>query len=91
MNTIVKNMFAALFAVLALVNVYIFVAGMYLADDINRYETEIETLSSENVRLEKEVYQAQSLQYAASLSAHLNFTKKSTPVYFESLKYAFAQ
>lgn len=91
MNAIVKNIFVALFLVVAVVNVYIFVAGMYLSDDINRYESQIETLSRENVRLEKEVYQAQSLQYAASLSARLNFTKKSAPVYFESLKYAFAQ
>lgn len=88
MKLIARNAFIALFIVLAAVNLYIFVAGMYLSDDINRYDTQISKLSEENLRLEKDVYEAESLQYAASLSASLNFTEKSQPVFFDSLKYA---
>lgn len=91
MKLVVKNTFFVLFFILAAVNIYIFVSSMYLGDNINRFSGEIERLTLENNKLEKEVVQAESLQYASSLSAQLNFTKKSEPVYFESLKYALAR
>jgi len=88
MNIIKKNIFYLVFAVLLFANVSIFISSMYLGEEINRFDSETKQLSQENLNLEKEVYQVQSLQYAASLSAHLNFTKQSQPVYFENLKYA---
>lgn len=88
MKAILKNALIVFFFILLISNVGIFVSGMYLGDDINRYDGEVTKLTRENSILEKEVYQVGSLQYAASLSAHLNFTKQSQPVYFENLKYA---
>lgn len=91
MKTAVKNTLLVLLFTLVAINVYIFVAGMYLSDDINRFDLEIKKLTRENLMLERQVYEAQSLQYAASLSAKLDFTKKSQPIFFESLKYAFVR
>lgn len=88
MKVVLKDVLIVLFFILLIANTGIFVSGMYLGDDINRFDGEIKKLTRENATLEKEVYQAESLQYAASLSAKLNFTKQSQPVYFENLKYA---
>lgn len=88
MNLIKKNLFYLVFAILLFSNVAIFISSMYLGDEVNRFDSETKQLTQENAALEKEVYQAQSLQYAASLSAGLNFTKQSQPVFFENLKYA---
>ncbi len=88
MKIVLKDTLIGLFFLLLVANTGIFVSGMYLGDDINRFEGEIKKLNRENAILEKEVYQFGSLQYAASLSAKLNFTKQSQPVYFENLKYA---
>lgn len=62
---------------------------MKLSDEINRYEKDIKKLKKENIELEKKVYEISSLKYAASVSASLDFTQKSSPLYFENLKYAF--
>ena len=88
MNIISKNILYVIFAALLTLNVYIFISSMYLGDEINRFDSQIKKYTFENSMLEKEVYKAQSLQYAASLSAHLNFTHQQQPVYFENLKYA---
>lgn len=88
MKVIFKNSFYFLFVGLLIANVYIFVTSMYLGDEINRFDSQIKTLTQENTGLEKEVYQAESLQYAASLSASLHFTAQSQPVFFDNLKYA---
>jgi len=88
MRNVLKDTLIVTFFILLIANTAIFVSGMYLGDDINRFDGEIRKLNRENAVLEKEVYQAESLQYAASLSAKLNFTKQSQPLYFENLKYA---
>ncbi|MBI2641083.1 hypothetical protein HYW87_00610 [Candidatus Roizmanbacteria bacterium] len=77
-----------LIVLLLLSNVYIFVNTIRLGGDINHFEKEIKTLHQENLSLENEAYQLDSLQYAASLAAELDFSKKSQPFYLESLKYA---
>lgn len=89
MNSLLKNGLIALFVVLAASNIYLFVAGMYIGDEINKYESQITALKHENTYLEHEVYEVESLQYAASLSGTLRFTKQVQPVYFENMKYAF--
>ncbi len=88
MKTILRNSLIVLFFLLIAGNLYIFVAGMYLSDEINQYDVKTKELTEENTRLEKEVYQLESYQYAASMSAVLQFTKQSQPVYFDDLKYA---
>lgn len=88
MKIVIKDILIILFFILLVANTGIFVSGMYLGDDINRFDSEIKKLNRENTLLEKEVYHAESLQYAASLSAKLNFVKQAQPIYFENLKYA---
>jgi hypothetical protein len=88
MKILFKNILILLFFILLIANTGIFVSGMHLGDDINRFEDEIKKLDQENTILEKEVYRVESLQYAASLSAKLNFVRQSQPLYFENLKYA---
>jgi len=56
--------------------------------NLNRFVSEIDRYKTENKRLQTEVFRAGSLDYAASMSASLKFTKKSQPLYFEQLKYA---
>lgn len=88
MKNIIKDVFAAVFVLLIAGNIYIFVRGMALADNINRFQDQIAELTTDNQHLQTEIYAAESLQRAASLSASLSFTKKSVPFYFEQLKYA---
>ncbi|PIY68566.1 hypothetical protein COY90_05285 [Candidatus Roizmanbacteria bacterium CG_4_10_14_0_8_um_filter_39_9] len=89
MKSIFKNSLIGIFILLAAANIYLFVASMYIGDEINKYESHITALKQENTDLEHEVYEVESLQYAASLSASLHFTKQVQPVYFENMKYAF--
>lgn len=88
MKTIIKDTLITLFVVLVAGNIYIFVRGMYLSDNLNRFQDQIQQLQTDNDHLRTQVYQAESLQYASSISAVLKFTKKSQPLFFEQLKYA---
>lgn len=88
MKTATKHVLTVVFVILAFANLYIFVKSLYLSDDINKFEEKTNKLKLENDVLEKEIFQADSLQFAASLSAKLNFTKESEPVFFDNVKYA---
>lgn len=66
-------------------NIYLFMTGIKLGDEINRYERETKGMLAENTELEKKLYKIESLEYAASQAARLNFTKKATPLYLDSL------
>ncbi|MDH7476641.1 MAG: hypothetical protein QHH09_04270 [Microgenomates group bacterium] len=77
-----------LFFVLFIANIYIFVCGIKLSNEINYYETEISKYSLENKELEKKVYDLSSLKYAASMAAELNFVVKAKPLFLENIKYA---
>lgn len=80
-----------LFVGLMVANIYVFLSGVALGDEINHYEKEITRLHQENLDIEKKVYDAESLNYAASMAAAMDFSKKTTPVYLDNLKYAFKQ
>lgn len=80
-----------LLVTLALINVHIFVSGMRLGDEINYFESEVVKFRQENSELEKHVYEIDSLQHAASLSAALDFTKKVQPYYIDNFTYATIQ
>lgn len=69
-------------------NIAIFVWGMGLGNEINFFEQETKRLHLQNIELDKKISYYQSLQFAASTAAVLDFTKKGTPVYLENLKYA---
>lgn len=88
MKNILKDIFIAVFVLLIAGNIYIFVSGMSLSDNINRFQAQTAKLQNDNQQLQTEIYAAESLQHAASLSASLKFTQKSQPLYFEQLRYA---
>lgn len=73
---------------LVLANVYIFVAGIKSSVEITKMETELEKIRQENYTLESKLGEVSSLEYAASMAANMNFSKKAVPTYLENLKYA---
>ncbi|MCX7996742.1 MAG: hypothetical protein N2691_03200 [Patescibacteria group bacterium] len=77
-----------LFFSLMMGNVYVFVKGVELSDRIHTFESEINMLKQQNSELETKIYKAESITYAASLAAELDYGKKSEPVFFGEKKYA---
>lgn len=88
MNALFKKGIYVVFAGLLVANIYVFMSGVALSDQINKFEGEINRLHQENLDLEKKTYDAESLTYAAEMADKLDFTKKSTPIYLNNLKYA---
>lgn len=82
-----KHSIIALFFILVIVNIIVFISGVALSDDISKFDAEISRLQQENLELEKDLYGVESLTHAASVAAELQFAKKS-PVYIENIKVA---
>ena len=78
----------AVFLILVSANVYVFIHSIKLSDKINHYETDIRTLHRENLILENKIYDVNSLKYASSMAAQLDFTQKAQPVFLDNLQYA---
>lgn len=76
------------FILLVFANGYVFVESMRLGNEVTRYEREIKKLYLENLDLENKVSSLDSLKFAASLAARLEFTKKSQPILLNNLIYA---
>lgn len=74
--------------VLILVNMSIFVSGIVLANQISRFEQETKKIHQENIVLSTKTSHLDSLEYAASVAASLDFVKRFTPIVLENLKYA---
>jgi len=83
-----NNIIWGILFVFILGNVYVFIIGIKLSDEVNHFEKEIKRLKQENINLEKKAYEVESLKFAASMAAKLNFIKQSQPMYIENLKYA---
>jgi hypothetical protein len=78
-----------LFIVVAIsLNIFIFLQGLQLGDQIGKYEVEIAKLKEDNIELEKKLYEAQSYTYASSVAAQFNFVKQTEPIYIDNLFYA---
>lgn len=88
MKNVYKNIVLVVFLTLMIGNMYVFLSGVALGDEINHYEKEITRLHQENLEIEKKVYDVESLNYAASIAAQFDFSKHTTPVYLDNLKYA---
>jgi len=69
-------------------NIYVFVGGLKLSDEMNKYESEIKKIHQENIDLEKKVFEVESLKYTASMAAVLNFTGKTAPIVLNRMPYA---
>lgn len=70
-------------------NVFVFVSGVQLSDEIMHYDQEIKRYTQENMELEKKAFDIGSLQHAASMAADLQYTEKIAPTYLDNLKFAF--
>ena len=88
MKHLTKFSIWAVFLVLVSANIFVFLNGLKLSDKINHFEKDIKNLHQENLGLENKIYEVDSLQYAASLAAQLDFTQKAQPVFLDNLKYA---
>lgn len=88
MKLLAKQAIWLLFFGLMIANVYVFVSGVQLSDELSRYDSEIARLDQENLELEKKVYSVESLTHAASLAAELQFTNAAPPVYLDEQHFA---
>jgi hypothetical protein len=80
--------FWILFFGLMVANIYVFGRGVQLSNEIHEFESEIALIEKENLELETEIYARDSLQYAASISAELDFVKRAQPLYVGEPGYA---
>lgn len=83
-----STLFCLSFILLLTGNIILFVSSMNLSSQMNEFDIATKQLAKENISLERDVLSLQSLQYAASLSASLNFDKTSQPVFFDELPVA---
>jgi len=88
MKKLIKPTIILFFIALVVANVYIFVVGIKSSVEITKMESQLENLRQENYSLESKLGEVSSLEYAASMAANMDFSKKAVPTYLESLKYA---
>ncbi|QQG44818.1 MAG: hypothetical protein HYW86_02810 [Candidatus Roizmanbacteria bacterium] len=68
---------------LGISQIYLFVSGIKISDNINMYESNIKKLKQDNMELENKLSKIESLGYAASQAAVLKYTKKAAPIYLD--------
>lgn len=88
MNRLLQYGIWIILPVLILVNMFVFVSGIVLGDQIGRFEKESKKVHEQNVALKQKTSHLDSLEYAASTAASLDFVKRSSPIVLENLKYA---
>jgi len=75
--------------ILVITNAFIIVSGIKLSGEIYRFESQTLGIKKQNNELEKKLYNASSLQYAASQAAMLGYTKNAPAFSLTVLKQAF--
>lgn len=90
MKTLSKTGIWILFFGLMIGNIYVFITGVTLSDRIHTYENEISKLRQENIVLETKVFKHESITYAASVAADLEYTKQAEPVFFDTTANKYA-
>ena len=88
MKLIAKQSIWIIFFILLLANVYVFVSGVALSDEISKFDIETTKLHQQNLELEKKLYSVESLNYAASMAAQMNFSNAAPPVYLDEQRFA---
>ncbi|MFA9289027.1 MAG: hypothetical protein ACEQSA_04060 [Weeksellaceae bacterium] len=73
---------------LVIMNVGIFMHGISLGDDVNKYEQEISRLKKSNMELEQQMYSLESITQTASLAAELKYDRFHDPLYIDQPQYA---
>ncbi len=75
--------------VLIITNLFMFISGIVLSDEINNYELKTDRLRKINLSLEKEVANLGSLKFASEQAKKLGFTNLSSPQFLDQLGYAY--
>ena len=89
MKNIVRQLVGLTFLVLLAANVYVFMNGVQLSDKVHYYESEVSKLRNENISLEKTVYKFDSITYAASIAAELEYAEADEKMYVTKPGYAY--
>jgi len=88
MKQLIKYGIWIIMPVLLFANMFIFVSGIVLGNQISHFEKETKKIHQQNVELDRQTSHLDSLDYAASIAASLDFVKRSPPIVLENLKYA---
>ncbi|PIZ64496.1 hypothetical protein CO051_04865 [Candidatus Roizmanbacteria bacterium CG_4_9_14_0_2_um_filter_39_13] len=84
----VSTIIVGVIIVLIGVNVFIFIRGLQLGNEISFYETELATFKEQNSELEHKIYKLESHVWTASLAAELEYGKYNDPMYIEQPRFA---
>lgn len=80
-----------LLVLLIAANIFTLISGMKLSQEVSYLEKKTKQLRSDNMELEKQLYKTSSLQFAGSVAATLDFTKKAEPYFLENLGFALRE
>ncbi len=69
-------------------NLYIFVQSMKISQQINYFDNATKKQHQINLDLEAKAFATDSLRYAASMAAQMDFTKKAQPFFLGNLGFA---
>ncbi|HEX7542587.1 MAG TPA: hypothetical protein VF385_00690 [Patescibacteria group bacterium] len=75
--------------VLVFANLFVFISGIVLSDQINNFEIKTGNLRKDDLTLEKEVANLSSLKFALEQAKEFGFTNSAAPQYIDQLKYAY--
>lgn len=75
--------------ILIVTNLFMFISGIVLSDEINNFELKTDNLRKINLSLEKEVANLGSLKFATEQAKKLGFTSFSVPQSLDQLEYAY--
>lgn len=87
-NILLKTTWLIMFA-LIISNLFTFISGIVLSDEINNFELKTIDLNKANLTLEKEAAKLSSLKFAREQAEKLQFSKSSTPQSLDQLGYAY--
>ncbi|MEK7633366.1 MAG: hypothetical protein AAB437_00790 [Patescibacteria group bacterium] len=76
-------------AILVFANLFTFISGIVLSDEINSFEQKTINLHKINLTLEKEAANLGSLKFAREKAKEYSFDNTSTPQSLDKLGYAY--
>lgn len=74
---------------LVIANLFTFISGIVLSDEINNFEQKTINLRKANLTLEKEAANLSSFKFAREEAKKLQFNNNSTPQSLDQLGYAY--
>ncbi|PIP63236.1 hypothetical protein CO165_03340 [Candidatus Roizmanbacteria bacterium CG_4_9_14_3_um_filter_33_18] len=74
---------------LVIANLFVFISGIVISDEINNFEQKTDNLHKINLTLEKEAANLGSIKFALSQAKEFGFTNSTAPQYIDQLKFAY--